>query len=351
MVLPRGSSRRASALTAGNPGLDFTDPGARGVTCAARPRRPGWPPISAWLTRPSLSSAAAARAPSPSSIAILISFQPFSASLGDSLRGVTADLDYVAHLASESARFAEVITQAAPDAPVPSCPGWNADDLLWHLSEVQWFWGMVVRENLDHQQAEELKPQRPPARPELLAFYERASRSLIDALAAAEPDSPAWTWSRDKTVGFIRRRQAHEALIHRVDAELAAGSRSPLDSWLSADGVDEALRVIYGGVPEWGTFTPVSDQAVRLRAPDTDDTWLVTLGRFTGTDPGGTSYDEPDIKPADHDPGTEASAEVTGSAADLDCWLWHRSPVQPVERTGDQHALDQFDAAIAPGVS
>jgi hypothetical protein len=37
---------------------------------------------------------------------------------------------HLSHLAQESARFAEVIRQAPPDAPVPTCPGWNADDLL-----------------------------------------------------------------------------------------------------------------------------------------------------------------------------------------------------------------------------
>ena len=112
-------------------------------------------------------------------------------------------------------------------------------------------------------------------------------------LAATPPDTPAWTWSEDQTVGFIRRRQAHEALIHRVDAELTAGRRTPMDPGLSADGVDEALRVMYGGVPPWGIFTPTGAGTLRLRAPDTGNTWLVTTGRFTGTDP-----DDAKLRPA-----------------------------------------------------
>lgn len=267
---------------------------------------------------------------------------------------MSQNLDYIAHLTRESEHFAAAIARAAPDAPVPSCPDWDADDLLWHLAEVQWLWGTVVREHLDGPQAEELKPQRPPARPGLLAFYARASRALVTALTAASPESPAWTWAADQadqTVGFIRRRQAHEALIHRIDAELAAGIRRPVDPLLAADGVEEALRVMYGGLPGWGNFTPDTGQTVRLRATDTGSTWLVVLGRFTGTDPDGTSYDEPDIHPADHDPGTETAAEITGSAADLDCWLWHRTPVTPVQRAGDQQVLSSFEAAIVPGIS
>ena len=264
---------------------------------------------------------------------------------------MNSDLDYIDHLARESALFASAVGAAAPGTPVPTCPEWNADDLLWHLGEVQWFWGTIVRENATGQQAEDLKPKRPADRSGLQDFYERASGGLLEVLAANAPDTPAWTWSDDKTVGFIRRRQAHEALIHRIDAELAAGSRTPLDPQLSADGVDEALRVMYGGVPGWGTFTPHREQTVRIRATDTGDTWLVTLGQFTGTDPSGTSYDEPDIDAADSDSGAAAAAEISASAADLDCWLWHRPTTGPVERSGDQEVLSRLELAIAPGIN
>lgn len=263
------------------------------------------------------------------------------------------DLDYLGHLARESARFADAVQQAAPAAPVPSCPGWNADDLLWHLAEVQFFWATIVREGLTGDEADKRKPERPADRADLVAFYQQASRDLGEILAATSPDARAWTWSDDQTIGFIRRRQAHEALIHRVDAELAAGSRTPVDPQLAADGVDEALRVMYGGVPtDWGSFTPDPARTVRLRATDTGDSWLVTLGWFTGTDPGdGTSYDEPVIHAAETDPGTAAAAGISGRAAGLDCWLWHRPPPGPVERSGDPDVLGGLDAVIRPGIN
>jgi uncharacterized protein (TIGR03083 family) len=263
-----------------------------------------------------------------------------------------SDIDFLGYLARESARFLQAIGEAQPGTPVPSCPDWTADDLLWHLAEVQWFWGTVVRDHLTGEQAEALKPPRPGDRAALAGFYRRASRDLGEALAAAAPDTPAWTWSPDQTVGFIRRRQAHEALIHRVDAELTAGDRTPMDPVLSADGVDEALRVMYGGVPDWGTFTPEAATTVRLSASDTGDTWLVTVGRFTGTDPAdGTRYDQPDVNAADTDPGGPAAAEVRGTAADLDCWLWHRPAFTPVALSGDQVVLGRFTSAIAPGIN
>jgi uncharacterized protein (TIGR03083 family) len=267
---------------------------------------------------------------------------------------VATDIDYLAHLARESATFGAVAAGLPEGARVPSCPDWDADDLLWHLAEVQWFWGTIVREKLTGAQAEERKPPRPAGRAGLLAFYQRASHDLAEALAATPPGAPAWTWSDDQTAGFIRRRQAHEALIHRVDAELTAGTRSPMDPRLSADGVDEALRIMYGGdVPGWGTFTPSGGGVIRLRAADTSDSWLVALGRFTGTDPRDqVTYDEPGIRVSGGAaPAAPAAATVSGSAADLDCWLWNRPPLGEVTRSGDQDLLGRFAAIAAAGIS
>lgn len=265
---------------------------------------------------------------------------------------MSSDLDYLGHLARESARFAQVLSGAPSDAAVTSCPGWDAEDLLWHLGEVQWFWGTIVGDRLtDPAAAETRKPERPAGRAALASFYDGASRNLQAVLAGTPADAPVWTWSADQTAGFIRRRQSHEALIHRVDAELTTRSRSPMDARLSADGVDEVLRVMYGGQPAWGTFTPVADATLRIRATDTGDSWLVTLGRFTGVDPkDGTPCEEDDIAVAEKDGGGEVAATVAGSAADLDCWLWHRPAFDALARSGDAEVLARFDATIAPGL-
>jgi uncharacterized protein (TIGR03083 family) len=263
---------------------------------------------------------------------------------------VNAGVDYLAALGRESARFAEAIAAAPPGAPVPPCPEWTADDLLWHLAWVQWWWATIVRDDLAGPDARRLVPERPSSRPGLLEFYRRASRDLQQVLGATSADAPAWTWSDDHTVGFIRRKQAHEALIHRIDAEVAVGDRTPMDPWLSADGVDEVLRVMYSGVPQWGSFAGDESKALRLRATDTGHSWLITLGRFTGTDPDGTFYDEPDFSVADGGSGAPAVAFISGTAADLDCWLWHRPPTGAIDQSGDSDVLSEFTAAIAPGI-
>src|SRR6266704_2603596 len=231
--------------------------------------------------------------------------------------------DYLGHLARESALFGHAVDGTAPDARIPSCPDWNADDLLWHLAEVQWFWGTVVRERLDGAAAEERKPARPEGRAALMRFYLSASGDLGTALASAAPETPAWTWSDDKTVGFIRRRQAHEA-----------------------------LRIMYGGdPPAWGTFAADGPRTLRIHAAETGDAWLATLGQFSGTDPDdGKSYDQRGIIVTAADPSTDAAATVRGTADDLDCWLWQRPPDTPLERSGAREVLADFDALIADGI-
>jgi uncharacterized protein (TIGR03083 family) len=266
---------------------------------------------------------------------------------------MTHHLDYLTHLRRESARFVEALRATPSDARVPTCPDWDADDLLWHLAEVQWFWGEVVRQKItDGKEADALDAgERPAGRAGLESFYASASSGLAQVLTDNAPDTTVWTWSTEQSVGFIRRRQAHEALVHRLDAELTAGDRTPLDPALSADGVDEVLRVMYGGCPPWGTITADGDgPAMRLRATDTGDSWLVTPARFTGTDPDGKSYDEADIHVATEDPGTDAAATVSGTAEDLNCWLWHRPARTEPERTGDLAVVTRFEEHVSRGV-
>lgn len=263
------------------------------------------------------------------------------------------DIDYLGHLARDSARFVEVLRKAPPEARVPTCPDWDADDLLWHLAEVQWNWGTIVGRGLTaYADVKALdNGGRPGDRDDLVAFYGRASADLHHNLSTTSPDKPAWTWSDEQTVGFIRRRQAHEALIHRLDAELTAGDRTSMDADLSADGVDEALRIMYAGVPPWGRFTPDPRQTVRVQTDDTGRSWLVTLGQFSGTEEDGTTHDEPDLAVAEVDTGEPATATVSGTAADLDCWLWHRPPMGQLERSGDQLVLDRLDQTMASGIN
>ncbi|MCP4967824.1 MAG: hypothetical protein GY926_21640, partial [bacterium] len=57
-------------------------------------------------------------------------------------------IDYHTAIGTESARFTSLVRNTDHAAPVPSCPGWSAADLTWHLLEVQYFWASIVADLL-----------------------------------------------------------------------------------------------------------------------------------------------------------------------------------------------------------
>jgi uncharacterized protein (TIGR03083 family) len=254
---------------------------------------------------------------------------------------------HLEHLRAESARFRDVLAGCAPSARVPACPDWDAADLLWHLATVQRWWAEVLAAR--PARPEEVEPPRPAAYGDLLAAYDRWSRDLAEVLAEADPRDEAWNWSDDHTVGFILRRQAHEALVHRVDAEQAAGLSSEIDPLLASDGVHECLDVMYGGMPPWGSWEP-GEGLVRVDLTDTGEEFWLRFGTFSGTSPeSGTTYaDEEDFHvvepPAD---GVEPDVVVDGPAAALDLWLWNRGDDTHLSVAGDRGVLGRFTAIVA----
>ncbi len=254
---------------------------------------------------------------------------------------------YLRHLRRESTRFADVLELADPGGPVPTCPEWRVGDLVHHLVCVQSFWAAVVRgavvEDADAERIRE--PERASDLASQLGQLRAASLRLEKALEQTPPTAAAWTWSSDRTVGFIYRRQALEALVHRLDAEIAVGARTPCDAALAADGVDEGLRIMIGGCPPWGTITADPTRGVLVETTDTAQRWLVRPARFTGTDPDGQLHDEADIA-IDDSGQAEPDARIAGTAEDLLCWIWGRPTTGEIARSGDEAALEAVTTLV-----
>jgi uncharacterized protein (TIGR03083 family) len=241
---------------------------------------------------------------------------------------------YTAVVADESARFLAALRGADRERVVPSAPGWKIADLAWHLAEVQWFWGAVVADLVDD--VEPLVEPERPADDALLGVVARSSADLVGALERRQGDEPCWSWyEHGGNVAWVARRQAHEAIIHRVDAELAAGrSITALEPGLAADGIDELLGVMLDQ-PSWGRFTP-DGTAVRVETSDTEDRWILGFGRFTGTSPDtGNVYDQDATRVEELVPEARIGTTVRGTAWDLDRWLWGRGPADPLWLGGD----------------
>lgn len=256
-------------------------------------------------------------------------------------------IEFVDVVERESARFGEIGAGAHLDIAVPSCPGWDLADLTWHLAEVQYFWASIVEELLvDPGAVPELAR---PAAADLAGLSRDQATRLVDALRAGDPDAECWSWHADgHSVGWVRRRQAHEALIHRVDAELAVGELSPIDPELAADGVDEILNVMLDAsdLPAWASFEPTG----RTAAVETTDgrSWAMELGWFRGTSPNtGTAYDDAALR-LDRRVGNP-DVVLRGDASDLDLWLWGRGSLDPIQTHGDAAIAAMIRQAAAAG--
>lgn len=261
-------------------------------------------------------------------------------------------MDHLSLINAETDRFIAAIRQVDAATRVPTCPDWNADDLLWHLTDVHAFWAAILRTGArsdeESEAVEQTKPARPDDRETTIALLIDETAALVAELATRDDEQPAWSWfPPDQTVGFTRRMQVHEATMHRIDAELAAGLASaPIDAEVAADGVAHGIEVMLAW---WGTnpgfaLHPVAG-AVRLHASDTGQQWLVQGGRWRGVGQSGKEYDEPGLAFVD---GAEPAASLTGTAEELDRWLWGRGP-EPAA-SGDTDSLDAVRAGWAAGM-
>lgn len=257
--------------------------------------------------------------------------------------------DRVQVLRRETRRFADVLTGVGGNPAVPTCPGWEADDLLWHLAEVHLFWGAVIASGATTDEQieaiETAKPLRPTSRRELLGLLERSTADLATALSSGDDADRAWSWfSADQSIGFTRRMQAHEATIHRVDAELTAGVVvSPIPAAVALDGVDHVIDVMWNWVP--ATVESTSVGVMELR-PVGADARMVELYRWEGSLWGRDFSAQIGARRAPA--GSEASAVVTGAASELDKLLWGRPGI--ATRSGSPKVLAAFGELLEFGI-
>jgi uncharacterized protein (TIGR03083 family) len=256
-------------------------------------------------------------------------------------------IDYLNSIRTESTRFGELVRSVNDGARIPSCPEWSVADLTWHLAEVQYFWAGIVAGLLESPKSlPDLERPTDAALPDL--FDEQAAR-LVAALESRRPEDVCWSWhDAGHSVGWVLRRQAHEALIHRIDAELAAGTTFKVDAELAADGVDEVLTVMLDAtdLPEWATFSPDGTTAT-IGIEDGAGSWSMALGRFSGTSPvSGNTYNNPALRLTEV---ARPTTEIRGTAADLDLWLWGRGSLDTLSVEGDRDVARHLRAAAADG--
>lgn len=172
-------------------------------------------------------------------------------------------------------------------APVPSCPGWTLGALLRHIGGGHRWAAEVVRTRAtgflpDAIIRDVTGDDTGPVPAEWLLD---GAHELAAELADAGPDEPVWTPFNEGGMPFWARRFAHETLMHRADATLAAGTAfevatdvavDALDEWMELDAhpihfdIDPAKKAILG-----------AGRTVALTAEDLPDgpdaSWFVDL--------------------------------------------------------------------------
>jgi len=215
-------------------------------------------------------------------------------------------------LDGEIERAAGVVAQVPVDAPVPSCPDWTVSDLTLHLGRVhRWAEGLVCA-LADGPQvaATAFSDPGPPSADWLRA----GGTSLVATLRAADPEAPMWAWGADQHVAFWSRRQLHETLIHRVDAQLAGGIPPGSDPEVAADGIDELLVNLPSASRFSSKVANLRGQGERLALvpTDADSSWTITLAPDGFSIAGGSG---------------EADATLSGPSLDLLLVLYRRWPL------------------------
>ena len=220
--------------------------------------------------------------------------------------------------------------ERAPGATVRACPGWTNTDLAIHTTG--------VHRRVAHWTANRLAkpgrwPEHEPADPAAPWDWCRAGLGLVlTALAGIGPEESVWSWTDRRNGGFYHRRMLHETVVHRWDAEDAAGISSHIDAEVATDGIDEILDV---GMRFRGDGSSVEypDGDVLLERTDGTDRWRIR------------AMDGTLLVGRNGDAGTTGTATVQGRAEDLLLYLWGRGG--HVTIIGDTDVAEAW-AGVAP---
>ncbi len=233
---------------------------------------------------------------------------------------------YVEHVRLDGQRLAAA-ANGSLSLEVPSCPEWTVRDLVSHMAQV--YEHKITCTALGR--APDPWPPGWPADRDPVEWLGDAHERLLEMFDRSTPTTPSATWwPPDQTVGFWARRLAHETAVHRIDAELAIGTPTPVNAELAVDGVDEILIVMLAG--DWSEEPDDRATGQQVGISTGGKTWRVTLERES------VSVNED---------GGAGDATLGGDPSDVLLWLWGRAPDERVVRSGDGEALRLLRSRLA----
>ncbi|PON17918.1 hypothetical protein C2W62_10630 [Candidatus Entotheonella serta] len=229
---------------------------------------------------------------------------------------------YLQHIDHDGRALLEAVV-SAPDAAVAACPGWTNRDLAKHMGDVYGF--VIAQLRAGNPEARTPSDAMPaPDTGDISAWFRERQQDVIATLRATAPDTPVWTFGPDKTAAFFFRRMAHETVVHRWDAQQAAGALTPIDPELAYDGVNEVMELFM----RHRRVSDPPESSLHLHRTDGEGEWMLVAkdGTLTITN--------------EHAKG---DAAVRGSAQDLLLYLWDRGRAN-LDCFGDDATIDAWGA-------
>jgi uncharacterized protein (TIGR03083 family) len=180
--------------------------------------------------------------------------------------------------------FADAVHAAGQDARVRACPDWSVRDLAEHLGGVhRWCAGTVSRPGEKLVRRGGTEQPMPESVDEISTWLLEGAAIVTQTIRDADEGTLVGGFGTMVPVSFWARRQCHETLVHRADAELAAGLPvlADVDPVIAADAVDEHLAMVVMGAKRRPDLR-ADGATLHLHATDAGldgaGEWVVTLG-------------------------------------------------------------------------
>jgi uncharacterized protein (TIGR03083 family) len=255
---------------------------------------------------------------------------------------LTADR-YAAEIEASTAGLAEILAEHDQSLPIPTCPEWTLRQLVTHVGRAHRWAAEITRTRSDVFIPFREVPdgKLPDDRARQSAWLRAGAERIVDAAREAGSDL-VWSFAGPAPASFWIRRMAHETLVHRADAQLAAGAEPErvIAAEVAADAIDEWLMLLAGGLGNSDERANALPAGASLHVHAADD-GLGGRGEWMARHDAGGLTVEPGHGKGD--------AALAGPAASLLLVLLRRRPVSDPAVTvhGDGAVVDGWLASTA----
>ena len=251
---------------------------------------------------------------------------------------------YFAELEASTAGLADIVASHDQSLPIPTCPEWTLRQLVTHVGRAHRWAAEISRTRsatfIPFREVPDGKLPDGPA--EQQAWLRSGAALLVDAVREAGSDV-VWSFAGQVPATFWIRRMTHETVVHRADAEFAAGREpeSAIDAEVAADAIDEWLMLLSAGIASNADEASLPLPAGAVLHIHATDGGLNGRGEWTIRESSGGLMVEPGHAKGD--------AALTGPATSLLLVLMRRRPATDPAVTiyGDAGVLSDWLASTA----